>query len=84
MKMRLAIWLESLPGQSMKTEPLVSSRGGKEPDTALKFAGILKRAWLGARWVVRNLILQSLAHNKFLMSKRRKIKAIQVEESDVL
>lgn len=44
MKMRLAIWLESSPGQSMKTEPLASSRGGKEPDTALKSAGIFKRA----------------------------------------
>lgn len=68
----------------MKTEPWASSRGGKEPDTALKSASILKRVWSGARRVVKNLKLQSLAHNICSMNKRRKIKARQVEEPGML
>lgn len=53
----------------MKTEQGASSRGGKEPNTTLKPAGILKREWSGIKWVVRNLKLPSLAHNKCSMNK---------------
>lgn len=55
----------------------VNSRGGKESDTVLKPADILKREWSEIRWVVRNPKLQSLAHNEYSTNKRRRMTKVR-------